>query len=113
LEQEKAERVAKQKEKIEERDKQESETGQKKRGRKPKESDAVSKADTKANVTDPDSRIMKNRTGYVQGYNGQAVVTESQIIIAAELTTEENDVKQLLPMIEKAASNTYKLFDGI
>ena len=105
LEQEKAERVAKQKEKIEERDKQESETGQKKRGRKPKEPDAVSKADTKANVTDPDSRIMKSRTGYVQGYNGQAVVTESQIIIAAELTTEENDVKQLLPMIEKADEN--------
>lgn len=105
LEQEKVERVAKQKEKIEEREKQESEARQKKRGRKPKEPDAVSKADTKANVTDPDSRIMKTRTGYVQGYNGQAVVTESQIIIAAELTTQENDVKQLLPMIEKADEN--------
>lgn len=37
----------------------------------------------------------------LQGYNGQAVVTEDQIIIAAELTTEENDVKQLIPMIKK------------
>jgi len=63
------------------------------------------KADAKANVTDPDSRIMKTRSGYVQGYNGQAMVTENQIIIAAELTMEENDVKQLIPMIEKAEEN--------
>jgi len=106
LEQERAEKeVAKQKEKIEQRHEQESESGQKKRGRKPKEPDAVTKADAKANVTDPDSRIMKTRTGYVQGYNGQAVVTENQIIIAAELTREENDVKQLVPMIEQAEEN--------
>jgi transposase len=109
LEQEKADRVAKQKGKIEKREEQEAETGQKKRGRKPKEPDAVCKAEAKANVTDPDSRIMKTRTGYVQGYNGQAVVTKSQLIIAAELTTEENDVKQLLPMIEKAEQNIAEL----
>ncbi|HLF85614.1 MAG TPA: hypothetical protein VI584_00875, partial [Nitrospiria bacterium] len=41
---------------------------------------------TKANPTDPDSRIMKTRRGYVQGSSGQAVVTEGQIIVAAELT---------------------------
>lgn len=109
LDQEKAETIAKQKEKINGRQKQETETGKKKRGRKPKEPDKVCKADTKANVTDPDSRIMKTRTGYIQGYNGQAVVTESQIIIAAELTAQENDVKQLLPMIEKAEDNIAEL----
>jgi len=102
-------RLARLKEKIKEREKQELETGQKKRGRKPKEPDAVTNADTKANVTDPDSRIMKTRTGYVQGYNGQAVVTESQIIIAAELTTQQNDVKQMLPMIERAEENIAEL----
>lgn len=32
----------------------------------------------KANVTDPESRIMKTRKGYEQGYNAQAVVTEGQ-----------------------------------
>lgn len=105
LDQEKAEKVARQEEKIQEREKQEAETGQKQRGRKPKEPEAVTKADAKANVTDPDSRIMKTRSGYVQGYNGQAMVTENQIIIAAELTMEENDVKQLIPMIEKAEEN--------
>jgi len=105
LDHERAEKAARQKEKIEERQKQESETGQKQRGRKPKEPEAVAKADAKANVTDPDSRIMKTRSGYVQGYNGQAMVTEGQIIIAAELTMEENDVRQLIPMIEKAEEN--------
>lgn len=105
LDQERAEKVARQKEKIAERQKQESETGQKKRGRKPKEPEAVTRAEARANVTDPDSRIMKTRSGYVQGYNGQAMVTENQIIIAAELTMEENDVKQMIPMIEKAVDN--------
>lgn len=105
LDQEKAEKVARQQEKIQEREKQEAETGQKQRGRKPKGPEAVTKADAKANVTDPDSRIMKTRSGYVQGYNGQAMVTEDQIIIAAELTMEENDVKQLIPMTEKAEEN--------
>lgn len=109
LEQEKAEEAARQKEKIQERERQESETGQKKRGRKPKEPDAVCKADAKANVTDPDSRIMKTRAGYVQGYNGQAVVTENQIIIAAELTTEGNDVRQMTPMTERAEENIAEL----
>lgn len=109
LEQEKAEKAAKQKEKMQERQKQEAETGQKKRGRKPKEPEAVVAADAKANVTDPDSRIMKTRTGYVQGYNGQAMVTEDQIIIAAELTQEENDVKQLIPMMEKAEQSIAEL----
>ena len=105
LEQEKAEEAARQKEKIKERERQESGTGRKRRGRKPKEPDAVCKSDAKANVTGPDSRIMKTRSGCVQGYNGQAAVTENQIIIAAELTTEGNDVKQLLPMTEKAEEN--------
>jgi hypothetical protein len=48
---------------------------------------------------------MKTRSGYVQGYNAQAVVTEDQIIIAAELTQEANDVKQLHPMLEAARDN--------
>lgn len=109
LEREKTEEATRQKEKIENREKEETESGQKKRGRKPKAPDACVEADAKANVTDPDSRIMKTRIGYVQGYNGQAVVTENQIIIAAELTTEENDVSQLIPMIEKTEQSIARL----
>ena len=61
--------------------------------------------EAKANVTDPQSRIMKTRSGYVQGYNAQAAVTENQIIVAAEVTQEYNDVGQLHPMVEKVAEN--------
>jgi transposase len=102
LEAEAAEAAQKQQEKIDERTAEEAETGQKKRGRKPQEPDSTPKPEAKANPTDPDSRIMKTRKGYVQGYNGQVVVTEKQIIVAAELTTEENDINQLHPMVEKA-----------
>jgi len=102
LEAEAKETALKQEEKIKTRQAEEAETGKKKRGRKPKAPKAEPEKETKANTTDPDSRIMKTRSGYVQGYNAQAAVTEEQIIIAAELTQEANDVKQLHPMIEKA-----------
>ena len=39
----------------------------------------------KINVTDPDSRNLKTTRGFVQGYNAQAVVTENQIVIAADI----------------------------
>jgi len=87
--------------KIDER-KAYEEMGNKKRGRKPLSPEAVVDKEAKANVTDPDSRIMKTRSGFVQGYNAQAVATEDQIIIAATVTQDENDVNQLLPMIDNA-----------
>lgn len=85
-----------------ERSEKEARTGQKVRGRKPKDKKPEP---AKANVTDPDSRIMKTRKGYEQGYNAQAVVTEEQIILAAEVTQEANDVKQLAPMLERVLDN--------
>jgi len=84
------------------REREEHDSGKKKRGRKPKEPDNNPDAAAKANVTDPESRIMKTRKGYVQGYNAQAAVTEEQIIISAEVTQEENDMGQMHTMIEKA-----------
>jgi transposase len=57
-----------------------------------------------ANVTDPDSRFLHTRNGTVQGYNGQAVTTLEQVIVAAELTDEANDVHQLEPMLEATAA---------
>ena len=41
------------------------------------------KAAPHANVTDPDSRIMKSRAGWLQGYNAQAVVSADGVIVAA------------------------------
>jgi hypothetical protein len=57
----------------------------------------------KINVTDPDSREMR-RQGQpnIQGYSAQAVVTEHQIVVAAEITTRSPDFGQLRPMVAAA-----------
>lgn len=99
LERESQEKAQKQVAKIAERVADEEATGHKKRGRKPKEPDVKPEEEAKANITDPQSRIMKTRLGYVQGYNAQAVATKEQIIIAAAVTQEANDVRQLKPML--------------
>lgn len=49
-------------------------------------------ATAKVNVTDPESRIIKTQRGYMHGYNAQAVVTTDQIIVAADVTQEANDI---------------------
>jgi hypothetical protein len=90
--------------KLAERAAKEAETGQKLRGRKPKPVSEAPESEAKANVTDPDSRIMKARRGYLQGYNAQAVATADQIIVAADVTADENDVDQLHPMLAAAAN---------
>ena len=56
----------------------------------------------KINTTDPDSRNVKTRRGWVQGYNAQAVTNERQIVIAAELTNSSADFGQIGPMIDAA-----------
>src|SRR5512135_680914 len=61
LEQEAAAAAADHAQKLEERAAKEAETGQKLRGRKPKPVSEAPEAEAKANVTDPDSRIMKTR----------------------------------------------------
>jgi hypothetical protein len=53
----------------------------------------------KVNLTDPDSRRLKAREGYVQGYNAQTVVDEGQIVLAAEITNSNVDWSQLDPMV--------------
>ena len=88
---------------VEQRRAEEEATGKKKRGRKPKVVEPLPTEEAKANTTDPDSRIMKTRQGYVQGYNAQAVVSEEQIIVAVGVTQEANDVQQLEPMLQTMA----------
>jgi transposase len=105
LTQEAASATEPQQAKSETRQAEEAAIGQKKRGRKPTAPEAVADGTAKANVTDPDSRIMKTQAGYGQGYNAQAVVTEGQLIVAAEVTQEAHDIKQLHPMLERAQAN--------
>ena len=45
----------------------------------------------RANVTDPDVRVMRNQKGYVAGYNGQLVVTMQQVIVGAMLSQHPVD----------------------
>jgi Transposase DDE domain/Transposase domain (DUF772) len=56
------------------------------------------------NFTDPQSRIMKSKDGFIQGYNAQAAVdAASQVIVAHDLGTS-NDMEQLLPMVDAVAA---------
>jgi transposase len=99
-----AARRAEQEERIAVREKEEQETGRKKRGRKPKPAAEVKlPEDARVNRTDPESRVMKGRNGrYLQGYNGQAMVDcGNQIIVAQQLTNEEADVRLLAPMLDR------------
>ena len=61
----------------------------------------------KINVTDHDAKYMKQHEGCIKtNYNGQASVDEeNQFIVACDVTTECNDKKQLIPMVEKAEEN--------
>jgi len=97
--------AARQQKKIAAREAEEKATGRRKHGRKPKEPDPSVDPDTVANTTDPQSGILKTRRGWVQGYNAQAVVTTGQIILAADVTTEANDVRQLTGMLDQAQAN--------
>jgi hypothetical protein len=54
----------------------------------------------KINTTDPDSRDVKTPRGWVQGYNAQAVTTEGQIVVAAELTNSSADFGQIGPAVD-------------
>jgi hypothetical protein len=56
----------------------------------------------KINLSDLDSRNVKTSRGWVQGYNAQAVATEDQIVIAADVTIDLPDFGHLEPMIRAA-----------
>ena len=58
------------------------------------------------NFTDPDSRIMKaSNKGWDQCGNAQALVDESQLIIAADVTQQANDVQQVTPLLDRMDEN--------
>jgi transposase len=66
---------------------------------KPRCRDEAPKPQATANLTDPDSRLVHSRNGWVQGDNAQAVTTCEQVIVAAELTQHTSDPQQLRPML--------------
>jgi hypothetical protein len=50
-----------------------------------------------ANTTDPQSRLMRTRNGFVQGYNTQLAVTDDHLIAAVSVTNDVVDTGQLVP----------------
>jgi transposase len=45
----------------------------------------------RVNLTDPDSRPVKTPRGFIQGYNAQAIATEDQIVVCADVTLGSPD----------------------
>ncbi len=69
-------------------------------GRKPKPPSEAPADKAQRNFTDPDSRIVKTKDGFIQGYNAQAAVDAGhQIIVANGLTNSTSDQGQLKPMV--------------
>jgi transposase len=63
-------------------------------------------AKAQKNFTDPESRIMKSKDGFVQAYNAQAAVdAEAQIIVAHDVTQSAVDCGQLVPMTDAIEIN--------
>lgn len=78
-------------------------TGRRPVGPPPGEQPPKRRANARRNLTDPESRVVRDKGSLVQGYNAQALVAEGQIIVSAELTNEANDTRLLEPMITVAA----------
>jgi transposase len=80
--------------------------GRKKNGRTPAPPRKEPEAKAQRNFTDPDSRVLLTKDGYIQGYNAQAAVDgEAQIIVAHALTTSMSDCNQLIPLVDAIEAN--------
>jgi transposase len=88
------------------KDEQRRQAGETPRKRKPV--DTAPKPKAQYNFTDPESKIMKvSNKGFDQCGNAQAVANEEQIIVAADVTPEANDKRQVVPMVEQSKENLH------
>ncbi len=83
-------------------------------GRPPRHPPGQPKPKSQRNFTDPQSRIMKGRDGFIQAYNGQAAVdADAQIIVAHRLTNNGSDQDALLALLDAVAENTGQMPDEV
>ena len=62
-----------------------------------------------ANTSDPASRIMPTRKGFLQGYNTQLAVTSDQLIVAVHVGQSTNDQHCFIPMMRSAQNVAARL----
>jgi transposase len=80
--------------------------GRKKSGKTPAPPKTEPEGKTQRNFTDPQSRILKTKDGYIQGYNAQAAVDgTAQIIVAHGLAHGMSDQDQLVPLVDGIEEN--------
>jgi hypothetical protein len=80
--------------------------GRKKNGKTPEPPSDEPDPKAQRNFTDPESRILKSKDGFIQGYNAQAAVDgEEQIIVAHGLTQSMSDHGQLVGLIDGIEAN--------
>lgn len=67
----------------------------------------IPKEKAQRNFTDAESRIMKSKDGFIQGYNCQAAVdAENQIIVAQHVTNNGSDAHQMQPLLNQIPLHT-------
>jgi transposase len=80
--------------------------GRKRNGKRPAPPKREPDGKAQRNFTDPESRILKTKDGYIQGYNAQAAVdAKAQIIVAHGLTPSMSDQDQLVGLIDGIEAN--------
>jgi transposase len=68
-------------------------------GKNPKH--AKPKPKDQHNFTDPESRIQKTSSGYIQGYNAQlSADAEWQVVVAQHVTSNASDARELQPAVD-------------
>lgn len=81
-------------------------SGMQERGRPKRAKDGGPPDKAQRNFTDPDSRILPTRDGFIAGYNGQIAVDQAhQIIVAQRLAANPADYAALLPLVDQAKAN--------
>lgn len=80
--------------------------GRRKAGKTPAPPPAEPDGKMQRNFTDPESRILKTKDGYIQGYNAQAAVdATAQIIVAHTLDNNGSDQAQFAPLLDGIKAN--------
>jgi transposase len=110
-----AERLKKAKESLEKRAAKKKEARKEAEAKKEKPRSHAKQTDEvaptqKYNHTDPESNLMKTRSGFVQGYNGQiAVDQESYVIVSCHVSQVSTDRNELKPALQQIEENLQQL----